>query len=266
MGGVCLNVGCIPSKALLHVAAVMDEVSYMSALGVDFGTPTVSIDKLLAGNVNVIGLPAILGMHRPDWVHAEMERLTSLVIFAISTMPPSVPGVRLRELFEQALPRKGVTLIPQQKVASLTFSDDAATLYLSDSYGPIQVHAQAVILPTGRFLSGGLDAHNTGIREHLLDLAVTQPDSRTEWYRERYTDPRGHQINRAGIEVDDCGRPLAKDGQIHSERLFAAGSILAHQDWIRSRSGAGIAIATACRAVAQVERLLSNAAMFQPVH
>ena len=39
LGGVCLNVGCIPSKALLHVAAVMDEVSHMADLGVDFGAP-----------------------------------------------------------------------------------------------------------------------------------------------------------------------------------------------------------------------------------
>jgi dihydrolipoamide dehydrogenase len=46
LGGVCLNVGCIPSKALLHVAAVMDEVSHMADLGVDFGKPVVNIDKL----------------------------------------------------------------------------------------------------------------------------------------------------------------------------------------------------------------------------
>ncbi|OYU43450.1 MAG: dihydrolipoamide dehydrogenase, partial [Burkholderiales bacterium PBB4] len=46
LGGVCLNVGCIPSKALLHVAAVMDEVSHMADLGVDFGAPVVNIDKL----------------------------------------------------------------------------------------------------------------------------------------------------------------------------------------------------------------------------
>ena len=48
LGGVCLNVGCIPSKALLHVAAVMDEVSHMADLGVAFGEPTVDIDKLRA--------------------------------------------------------------------------------------------------------------------------------------------------------------------------------------------------------------------------
>ena len=54
LGGVCLNVGCIPSKALLHVASVMDEVSHMSALGVDFGTPVVNIEKLRGHKEKVI--------------------------------------------------------------------------------------------------------------------------------------------------------------------------------------------------------------------
>ena len=55
LGGVCLNVGCIPSKALLHVAAVMDEVSHMADLGVDFGKPKVNIDKLRGHKEKVIG-------------------------------------------------------------------------------------------------------------------------------------------------------------------------------------------------------------------
>jgi len=55
LGGVCLNVGCIPSKALLHVAAVMDEVSHMADLGVDFGTPKLDIGKLRTHKEKVIG-------------------------------------------------------------------------------------------------------------------------------------------------------------------------------------------------------------------
>jgi dihydrolipoamide dehydrogenase len=55
LGGVCLNVGCIPSKALLHVAAVMDEVSHFEALGVSFGKPTVDLDKLRAHKNKVVG-------------------------------------------------------------------------------------------------------------------------------------------------------------------------------------------------------------------
>ena len=55
LGGVCLNVGCIPSKALLHVAAVMDEVRHMADLGVDFGAPALDIDKLRGHKDKVVG-------------------------------------------------------------------------------------------------------------------------------------------------------------------------------------------------------------------
>ncbi|MBS1174181.1 MAG: lpdA [Burkholderiaceae bacterium] len=46
LGGVCLNVGCIPSKALLHSVAVMDEAKHLSAHGITFAEPSVDIDKL----------------------------------------------------------------------------------------------------------------------------------------------------------------------------------------------------------------------------
>ncbi|MBP7326327.1 MAG: dihydrolipoyl dehydrogenase [Alicycliphilus sp.] len=54
LGGVCLNVGCIPSKALLHVAAVMDEVSHLKAAGIDFGAPSVNVDTLRGHKEKVI--------------------------------------------------------------------------------------------------------------------------------------------------------------------------------------------------------------------
>ena len=46
LGGVCLNVGCIPSKALLHSVAVMDEARHLSAHGISFAEPQIDIDKL----------------------------------------------------------------------------------------------------------------------------------------------------------------------------------------------------------------------------
>ncbi len=55
LGGVCLNVGCIPSKALLHVAAVMEEAQHAADLGVTFAAPTVDIDKLRAHKDKVVG-------------------------------------------------------------------------------------------------------------------------------------------------------------------------------------------------------------------
>ncbi|MDE3141885.1 MAG: FAD-dependent oxidoreductase, partial [Pseudomonadota bacterium] len=55
LGGVCLNVGCIPSKALLHTAEVIAEAEAMAAHGVSFGTPRLDLDKLRAFKNGVVG-------------------------------------------------------------------------------------------------------------------------------------------------------------------------------------------------------------------
>ena len=202
-----------------------------------------------AGDASYIGLPAILGMHNPDSVLADLEKLTGFSIFEIPTMPPSVPGIRLREIVEQTLPAKGMNLIPQQKIKHIEFGKDSIVLKLSDNFGPIEITAKTALLATGRFLSGGLQAHFDHIEEPLVGLPVHQPHSREEWYREQYLDRRGHDIHLAGIETDQHYRPLDHDGSIFDERLFAAGIVLAHQDWIRQRCGAGVAVATALEAV-----------------
>ncbi|MBY5923174.1 dihydrolipoyl dehydrogenase [Ferrimonas balearica] len=55
LGGVCLNVGCIPSKALLHIAKVIDEAKVMADHGVTFGEPNIDLDKIRAHKEKVIG-------------------------------------------------------------------------------------------------------------------------------------------------------------------------------------------------------------------
>ena len=55
LGGVCLNVGCIPSKALLHAAAVVDEAAHASEYGIDFGTPKITLDTLRTYKEKVVG-------------------------------------------------------------------------------------------------------------------------------------------------------------------------------------------------------------------
>ncbi len=55
LGGVCLNVGCIPSKALLHAAAVIDEVAHAGDFGVDFGKPKIALDTLRGYKEKVVG-------------------------------------------------------------------------------------------------------------------------------------------------------------------------------------------------------------------
>ncbi|WP_373777643.1 dihydrolipoyl dehydrogenase [Glaesserella sp.] len=54
LGGVCLNVGCIPSKALLHVAKIIEEAKHAEHNGITFGEPTIDLDKVRAGKEAVV--------------------------------------------------------------------------------------------------------------------------------------------------------------------------------------------------------------------
>jgi len=73
LGGVCLNVGCIPSKSLLHTAAIMDEARAMAAHGVTFAEPSIDMDKLRDFKNKVVGKlsSGIAGM-------AKMRKVTVL--------------------------------------------------------------------------------------------------------------------------------------------------------------------------------------------
>ena len=73
LGGVCLNVGCIPSKALLHAANVIDEVAHAGDYGIDFGKPKITLDKLRAYKEKVVGqlTKGLAGMAKQRRVRVE---------------------------------------------------------------------------------------------------------------------------------------------------------------------------------------------------
>lgn len=203
----------------------------------------------LAKDTGVVGVPAILGMQDSHSVQQDLQEMIGLPIFEIPTMPPSIPGLRLRETFEMKLPEIGVRLLYQNRVSQIS-RDKGVFLLKIGSGSPIKrVRAKGVILATGRFLGKGLYADRKLIREPLLNLPVYQPGMRPDWHRFDFMDPRGHAINRAGLEIDDQFRPLDASGNPVFDNLFAAGSILAHQDWMRMKCGSGMAMATAYAAV-----------------
>jgi dihydrolipoamide dehydrogenase len=76
LGGVCLNVGCIPSKAMLHTAKVIDEAAAMERHGVSFGPPDISLDKLRAFKQGVVdrltgGLASMAGQRGVEVIQGE---------------------------------------------------------------------------------------------------------------------------------------------------------------------------------------------------
>jgi dihydrolipoamide dehydrogenase len=98
LGGVCLNVGCIPSKALLHAAKVIEEAREMSAHGIVFEAPKVDSDKLRAWKSSIIrkltgGLAMLAKQRKVEVVHGVGKFLSPHVL--------EVGGERIR--FEQCI-------------------------------------------------------------------------------------------------------------------------------------------------------------------
>lgn len=130
------------------------------------------------------------------------------------------------------------------------------TFRLDNNADNLVIEARAALLATGRFIGQGLAADRKCINETLFDLHVSPPEDRTHWHRDYMLGPAGHAINKAGLEVDDNFQPLTASGRPAFKNLYAAGSILAHSDWIRMKCGSGVAIATAQAAVSAYLRNL----------
>ncbi len=201
-------------------------------------------------DVDFVGMPAVLGIYRCSEVMAQLEARLGVRLFEIPSFPPCIPGLRLKEAFEQYLPRRGVRVITGRRVLSARFEGRGGFFFEAGASDvQLRVRSRATVLASGRFLGGGLRSDRQRVRETLFGLPVHQPTGRAEWHRHRFLNPAGHPLNRAGLAVDDAFRPLGTNGRAAHPALFAAGTILSHQDWMRSKCGSGLAMASAYAAV-----------------
>jgi len=133
-GGVCLHRGCIPSKALLHVAKVISEAEETAELGVAFGKPKIDVDKVRAWKDEVVGkLTGGLGMK------VEHKKLTYVRGMAEFTGPTTlkvtgVDGTVGDLTFEQAIVATGSRpiMLPGVEAGSERIVDSTGALALAD--------------------------------------------------------------------------------------------------------------------------------------
>ena len=206
-----------------------------------------------ADRVDILGLPAILGLYRFEKLRRKLEQALKKPVFEIPTLSPSVTGMRMKEAFLGKMTDLGLHQFPIS-VSDIVPDKKGFLFFVTQGLQTREVRADHLILATGRFMGKGLGVRDEQVKEMLFDLPVIQPEARSGWLCSDFFDPAGHPVNRAGIETDDCFRPLGPTGAAHHPRLYAAGSILAHQDWKREKSGAGICLASAFKAVSHIVR------------
>lgn len=202
------------------------------------------------GDATRIGMPAVLGLRDPLGVVAELQSLSGAQIFEIPTLPPSVPGMRLFTILQQAISAAGGRLQIGSEVLRGEAADGRLAAVFSEAAAHQQQHrARAFLLATGGIAGGGLRTDYTGaVWETALGLPVQAPDSRGAWFQPRFLDETGHAIYRAGIATDERLRPLDAGGRVVYENIAVAGAALAGADLVRERCYSGLTLATGWRA------------------
>ena len=145
IGGVCLNVGCIPSKALLHVAKIIDDVEDMSPFGVDFKKPILNVGKILGWKDNIvkkltIGLKT-MATQRKVKIITGFGKFISSNVLTINTKE----GV-INVKFEQAIIAVGSLPVKLPFVPDCThIMDSTGALKLKDVKGHLLILGGGVI-------------------------------------------------------------------------------------------------------------------------
>ena len=145
LGGVCLNVGCIPSKALLHAARVIEEVHEMSTRGIAFGAPQVDLVKLREWRSSVVrkltgGLATLAKQRKVEIVRGEAKFLSPHVVEVTAA------GNRETIRFEQCIIAAGsesvrLPFLPQDP----RIIDSTGALELPDNPGEFLVIGGGII-------------------------------------------------------------------------------------------------------------------------
>lgn len=202
------------------------------------------------GNATRIGLPAVLGLHDPLGIVADLQRLSGAQIFEIPTLPPSVPGMRLFTIFRDAIIKAGGRVqIGAEILRGEGENQQLKAIYSVAAARDLEERANAFILATGGIAGGGVRTDHTGaVWETTLGMPLQAPQGRGSWFASRFLNEAGHPIYHAGIATNGQMRPIDADGQVVYQNVTVAGAALADCDPVRERCYTGMALATGWQA------------------
>lgn len=232
LGGVCLNVGCIPSKALLHTASVIDEVRHLPDHGISFGTPQIDLEKLrgfkdgvirkltggLAGMAKarkvevVTGVGAFLDPHHLEVVSAAGKKM---VKFAKAIVAAGSQAVKLPFLPEdpRIVDSTGALLLKSIPKRMLVVGGGIIGLEMATVYSTLGARIDVVEMLDG--LMQGADRDLVKVWEKMNAQRFDKVMLKTKTVGAKATD--------AGIEVSFEGEQAPAGPQLYDLVLVAVG-------------------------------------------
>jgi len=233
LGGVCLNVGCIPSKALLHTAAVMDEVKILPDHGIKYGAPEIDLDKLRAFKDGVVkkltgglsgmakarkvevltGVGSFVDPHHLEVVAADGSR--KVVRFAKAIIAAGSQAVKLPFMPEddRVVDSTGALLLKSIPKRMLVIGGGIIGLEMATVYSTLGTRIDVVEMLDG--LMQGADRDLVKVWEKMNAPRFDKVMLKTKSV--------GAKASQFGIEVSFEGEKAPKEPQIYDLVLVAVG-------------------------------------------
>ncbi len=233
LGGVCLNVGCIPSKALLHTASVMDEVKHLPDHGIKYGAPEIDIDKLrnfkdavikkltggLAGMAKarkvavVTGVGSFLDPNHLEVVAADGSKRVVQFVKAIIAAGSEAAKLSFMPEDERIVNSTGALLLKRIPKRMLVVGGGIIGLELATVYSTLGTRIDVVELLDG--LMQGADRDLVKVWEKVNAKRFDQVMLKIKTV--------GAKATKAGIEVSFEGEKAPKGPQVYDLVLVAVG-------------------------------------------
>lgn len=195
-----------------------------------------------ATEVEAVIMPAIVGMDSQEAVAFIRSRVQKPLHF-VSTLPPSVPGVRVQTLLRKHFANLGGVYMLGNTVTG-GHVEDGRLRYVETSLLPDErLEADDFVLATGSFASDGLKSNYERVFEPIFDLDTTAPADRMLWVTSSVFDDQPYRSY--GVKVN-ASMQAQKGGQTISN-LYVAGAVLGGHNAAKLADGAGVDMVTALR-------------------
>ena len=218
-------------------------------------------------------------------IQQELERELNTKLVEVSTIPPSVTGLRLDRLLRQACLKLGVDIVEKAHVVGFTSALDASgshirkqeskekaakickTLITGGFGASHEYSVDAVIVATGGAFSGGLVTQMGRMYEPIFGLEIPVPEDQRDWSHQYLFCGQPQPFAAYGVAVNENLQPVNPAGEIILSNVQFIGRSLQGYDFCFEKSGNGVAVTTAYHAVKQLDTVLAdtaalNAALF----
>jgi len=168
----------------IDLARIFDSEKYLPRIADDI--------KKAAGDAEIIGFPAFIGINNFNYIHRRLEEMTGLLIYEGPSLPPSILGMRLDNALRARFAYLGGELSMGDKVVSGEIKNGIVKYVNTANYGDTKHLSEFFVLSTGSFFSGGLISDVNSMQEPIFNLNFSGNPKRKAWYSDEFFDRKSH--------------------------------------------------------------------------